>query len=53
MLLNLDVATPGRREVWRHCEICDELAAMPLYVFVCDTCVSDASAVLAGGGGDE
>ncbi|MFV2094514.1 hypothetical protein ACFHW1_03345 [Micromonospora sp. LOL_014] len=38
MLMNLDPDKPRRREVWRHCEICDDLAAMPPHVFICDAC---------------
>jgi hypothetical protein len=33
----------SRGEVWRHCEICDELAAMPPHVFICDACTTVAS----------
>lgn len=53
MLLNLAVPAPLRREVWRHCESCDELAAMPPYVFVCETCTSDGAGDAAGGDRDE
>ncbi|WP_326552148.1 hypothetical protein [Micromonospora sp. NBC_01813] len=38
MLVNLDLSAPRRREVWRHCEICDDVAAMPPHVFICDAC---------------
>jgi hypothetical protein len=29
-----------RGEVWRHCEICDDLAAMPPHVTICDACTT-------------
>ncbi|MEJ3748464.1 hypothetical protein WEI85_34920 [Actinomycetes bacterium KLBMP 9797] len=28
----------GRGEQWRHCEICDELAAMAPQATLCDAC---------------
>lgn len=60
MLLGLGLATSGRREVWRHCEVCDDLAAMAPHVSVCETCAAAPSlssgmpaADLTGGEGDE
>ena len=38
MLVKLARVSTRRAEVWRHCEVCDELAAMPPFAFVCDTC---------------
>jgi hypothetical protein len=35
-------ATTRRGEVWRHCEICDDVAAMPPHVTICDACTSVA-----------
>ncbi|MEO3923882.1 hypothetical protein ABGB07_08470 [Micromonosporaceae bacterium B7E4] len=49
--------TTLRREVWRHCECCDELAAMAPHASVCDVCAADAGqtypADRVGGGRDE
>ncbi|MFC0526758.1 hypothetical protein [Phytohabitans kaempferiae] len=30
----------GRGEVWRHCEICDDLVAMPPHATICDACTT-------------
>jgi hypothetical protein len=38
MLMRLARVTTRRSEVWRHCEICDELAAMAPYATTCDAC---------------
>ena len=38
MLVNLARVTTRRTEVWRHCEDCDELAAMAPNAFTCDVC---------------
>lgn len=40
MVMTLARVTTLRREVWRHCETCDELAAMPPYENVCDACAT-------------
>jgi hypothetical protein len=37
-VIHPDLIPPGRGEVWRHCEICDDLAAMPPHATICDAC---------------
>ncbi|MEH1130033.1 hypothetical protein [Micromonospora sp. CPCC 206061] len=37
-VVHLVRVTTRRGEVWRHCEICDDLAAMPPHVTICDAC---------------
>jgi hypothetical protein len=57
MVVTLACVTTLRREVWQHCECCDELAAMPPYESVCDACAAGDGQTypgdLAGGGRDE
>ncbi|MEV4756008.1 hypothetical protein AB0J86_12970 [Micromonospora sp. NPDC049559] len=40
MLVNLVRVSTRRNEVWRHCESCDELAAMAPYQVICSACSS-------------
>jgi hypothetical protein len=42
-VIHLVRLTTGRGEVWRHCEICDDLAAMPPHVTICDACTTVAA----------
>jgi hypothetical protein len=42
-VIHLLLETAFRGEVWRHCEICDELAAMPPHATICDTCTAVAA----------
>jgi len=37
-VIHLPHASARRGEVWRHCEICDDLVAMPPHVSICDAC---------------
>jgi hypothetical protein len=37
-VVHLVRVTTRRGEVWRHCEVCDDLAAMPPHVTICDAC---------------
>ena len=42
-VIHLLPESPRRGEVWRHCEICDDLAAMPPYATICDACATVAT----------
>lgn len=42
-VIHIARVTTARAEVWRHCEICDDLAAMPPHVTICDACSTVAT----------
>lgn len=57
MLMTSARVTTLRSEVWRHCETCDDLAAMAPHATTCDVCSSGTDQAYPvdrlGGDGDE